>query len=146
MSDDIISRKAAINAIHCDIIVTGKQNAETVSETIAAFVDRIKNLPPAEPEISADKIKRWLDRWEGYIDKDIIARMKYRVIDIPFEGRGQPNMHDLSKDANTIPVEWIRQQAEEFPGMESAMWGKLIRLWKKKIACEELYGGDNEDN
>ena len=47
---------------------------------------------------------------------------------------------------DSIPVDWIRQQAEEFPGMESAMWGKLIRLWKKKIACEELYGGDNEDD
>lgn len=51
---------------------------------------------------------------------------------------------DVVERADTIPVEWIRQQAEEFPGMESAMWGKLIRLWKKKIACEELYGGDNE--
>jgi hypothetical protein len=53
---------------------------------------------------------------------------------------------DVVERADTIPVEWIRQQAEEFPGMESAMWGKLIRLWKKKIACEELYGGDNEDD
>ena len=42
-------------------------------------------------------------------------------------------------------MEWIRQQAKEFPRMESAMWGKLIRLWEKKIAYDELYGGDNED-
>lgn len=53
---------------------------------------------------------------------------------------------DVVEHADTIPVEWIRQQAKEFPRMESAMWGKLIRLWEKKIAYDELYGGDNEDD
>lgn len=46
---DTISRQAAIDAIHCDITITGRQNAELVSTTISAFVDRIKALPPAEP-------------------------------------------------------------------------------------------------
>ena len=40
---------------------------------------------------------------------------------------------------DSIPVEWIRQQAEEFPGMESAMWNKLLRLWEKKNDYEDLY-------
>lgn len=40
---------------------------------------------------------------------------------------------------DAIPVDWIRQQAEEFPGMESAMWDKLLRLWEEKI-YNELYG------
>ena len=31
---------------------------------------------------------------------------------------------------DAIPIEWIRQQAENYPGMESAMWNKLIRLWE----------------
>lgn len=53
---------------------------------------------------------------------------------------------DVVERAGAIPVEWIRQQAEEFPGMESAMWGKLIRLWKKKIDCEELYISSNHKN
>ena len=48
--DDLISRQAAIDAIHCDITVTGKQNAELVASTIGAFVDRIKALPSAQPE------------------------------------------------------------------------------------------------
>ena len=43
----------------------------------------IRELPPAQSEISMEQIKIWLDKWEGYIDKDIIERMKYRVIDIP---------------------------------------------------------------
>lgn len=34
-----------------------------------------------------------------------------------------------------IPIEWIRQQAASYPGMESAMWDKLIRIWE---------GGQNE--
>lgn len=49
--DDLISRRAAIDAIHCDITITGRQNAELVSATIWAFVDRIKALPSAQPEI-----------------------------------------------------------------------------------------------
>ena len=41
---------------------------------------------------------------------------------------------------DSIPVDWIRQQAEEFPGMESAMWSKLLRLWEEKKTYDELYG------
>lgn len=33
--------------------------------------------------ISRQAVKDWLLRWEGYIDKDMIARMQCRVIDIP---------------------------------------------------------------
>ena len=49
--DDLISRQKAIDAIHCDITVIGKENAETVARTIGEFVDRIKALPTAQPEI-----------------------------------------------------------------------------------------------
>lgn len=47
---DLISRKAAINAISCNIIITGRQNAELVAKTIGSFADRIKALPSAQPE------------------------------------------------------------------------------------------------
>ena len=47
---DLISRQAAIDAINCNIVITGKRNAEEVASTIEAFVDRIKALPSAEPE------------------------------------------------------------------------------------------------
>ena len=47
---DKTSRQAAIDEIHCDITVTGKQNAELVASTIGAFIDRIKALPSAQPE------------------------------------------------------------------------------------------------
>lgn len=33
--------------------------------------------------ITRQAVKDWLLRWEGYIDGDMIARMQYRVIDIP---------------------------------------------------------------
>ena len=49
-NNDLISRKAAIDAISCNIIVTGKQNAELVASTIGMFADRIKALPSAQPE------------------------------------------------------------------------------------------------
>lgn len=33
--------------------------------------------------ISRQAVKNWIQRWKGYIDEDIIARMQCRVIDIP---------------------------------------------------------------
>lgn len=33
--------------------------------------------------INRQAVKEWLAKWEGYIDADIIARMQYRIIDIP---------------------------------------------------------------
>ena len=33
--------------------------------------------------ISRQAAKKWLARWKGYIDEDTIARMQYRVKDIP---------------------------------------------------------------
>jgi len=47
---DLIERQAAIDALNCDITITGRQNAELVAATIGAFVDRIKALPSAQPE------------------------------------------------------------------------------------------------
>lgn len=47
---DLISRQAAIDAIRCNITITGRQNAELVAATIGAFADRIKALPSAQPE------------------------------------------------------------------------------------------------
>lgn len=46
--NDYISRQAAIDAISCDITVTGRQNAELVAATIGTFADRIKALPSAD--------------------------------------------------------------------------------------------------
>lgn len=66
---DCISRQAAIDAIHCDITITGRQNAELVAATIGAFVDRIKALPSAEPEIIRCKDCKYWKRsscCEGY--------------------------------------------------------------------------------
>lgn len=60
--DDLISRQAAIEAINCDITIVGKRNAEVVAETIALFVDRIKALPPAQPERQKGK---WIKNDNG---------------------------------------------------------------------------------
>ena len=48
LATDTISRQAAIDAISCDITITGRRNAELVAETIATFADRIKALPSAQ--------------------------------------------------------------------------------------------------
>ena len=33
--------------------------------------------------IRREAVKDWLQKWNGYLDNDMIARMQYRVIDIP---------------------------------------------------------------
>lgn len=47
---DLIDRQAALDAIHCNIVVTGRENAELVAKTIGEFADRIKALPSAQTE------------------------------------------------------------------------------------------------
>ena len=49
---------------------------------------------------------------------------------------------DEQPTVEAIPVEWILRQAEQYPGMESAMWNKLLRLWEKEKTQRELYGGE----
>lgn len=51
---------------------------------------------------------------------------------------------DEQPTVEAIPTEWIREQAQEYPGMESAMWDKLLRLWEKEKTKRELYGGDEQ--
>lgn len=41
-----------------------------------------------------------------------------------------------------VDLENNKPQLEEYPGMESAMWGKLLRLWEKEKTKRELYGGE----
>ena len=63
---DYISREAAIDAISCDITVTGRQNAELVAATIGAFADRIKALPSVQPKtanIIVGKSRNGMTMW-----------------------------------------------------------------------------------
>ena len=48
MKDEYIRKQDAIDAIHCDIRITGRENAETVCKTIESFTDGIKSLDPAD--------------------------------------------------------------------------------------------------
>jgi len=51
-------------------------------------------------------------------------KMEIKAYNDILEGvKGQPAIP-------AIPIEWIRQQAAGYPGMESAMWDKLIRIWE----------------
>lgn len=61
---DLIERQAAIDAISCNITVTGRQNAELVAQTIGRFVDRIKALPSTQPG-------RKRGKWINVYDRDV---------------------------------------------------------------------------
>lgn len=100
---DYISREAAIDAICCDITVTGRQNAELVAATIRAFADRIKALPSVQPEPLAVNFAREMDR-------ETIERLKDEMKNAPVlimavNDSVQPDrkpaewLHDLLQDA-----------------------------------------------
>lgn len=57
LTDELIWKQDALDAIHCDITVTGRQNAELVAATIGAFADRIKALPTIQPDENLEKCR-----------------------------------------------------------------------------------------
>ena len=64
-SNDMIYRQAALDAIHCNITVTGRQNAELVAATMGAFADRIKALPSVQPQykpVTAEEFSKMMSK------------------------------------------------------------------------------------
>lgn len=68
---DLIERQAALDAIHCDITITGRQNAEIVCEAIASFADNLKALPTVQPEPLSDAYMKAV--WEWLLNYQIKA-------------------------------------------------------------------------
>ena len=65
MSDDTISRQAAINALDGEFTITGRENAETIRDYINGVDKKLRELPSAERH----------GRWEDYsIEKWIYAK------------------------------------------------------------------------
>ena len=50
--NDAINRQAAINAIDCDIEITGRENVERVARTLQKFINRIRELPSVDVNYS----------------------------------------------------------------------------------------------
>ena len=56
MKDDLISRKAAIDALDGKINITGRENAETIRDYINGVSKKLRELP------SAERRGRWIHR------------------------------------------------------------------------------------
>ena len=69
MKDEYIRKQDAIDAIHCDIKITGRENAETVCKTIESFTDGIKFLEPADvvPVVRCRNCEHWQTDWNPSI-------------------------------------------------------------------------------
>ena len=105
--DDLISRQAAIDAISCDITITGRQNAELIAETIGSFVDRIKRIPSAQPE------QRWIPVTERLPENDdyvLIADEQFFGGEIVAVARYRGTWEwrdDMSTSAPPKPFMWM---------------------------------------
>ena len=55
---------------------------EHCEETLEALSMAIEALQERKQQVTEKDIETWLNKWDGYIDKDIIARMCYRICDI----------------------------------------------------------------
>lgn len=67
-SADTISRKAAIKEVGREITCKGWKDAERVVELMKIFADRIKQLPPAQPESDSGRWERHYSRPGVYAD------------------------------------------------------------------------------
>ena len=99
MKDDTISRRAAIDAISCDITVTGRQNAELVAQTIGRFADRIKALPSAQPdeEKISDILYNIYRNTSPHTSAEGVAAIKYYIREIYREIYGEEGPKWLKK-------------------------------------------------
>ena len=121
--------------------------------------------PQKKQPITEDKIKAWLDMWEGYIDADMIARMKYRVIDIrnvqlsqaatdinvghKAAGHGsnvpmQPNIPPMPSNTSNALKALNSVNATQFNALDSISRQAAINALEttKRIASYELHGGE----
>lgn len=100
-----------------------------ISEALDMAIKALEALReyPCEDAISRQGVKDWLKRWIGYIDEDTIARMQYRVIDIP----------------PIIPQETVTEFADrcrECGKMRIGHWITKDRLHPKCDQCGWEYG------
>lgn len=101
---DCISRQAALDAISCNITVTGRQNAELVAATIGTFADRIKALPSAQPEL------QWIPVAEKPIEKGLML-VTYNDGDVDL--LKQPTAYRRSDIVAWMPIESWRGAEHE---------------------------------
>ena len=88
--DELIRKQDALDAIHCDITVTGRQNAELVAATIGAFADRIKALPPVQPNHNADPGKMEIVRCKD------CKHWNLQVGNVKGDGLGSCDFHNVN--------------------------------------------------
>ena len=77
MDNDCVSREAALQALSADVTVKGHENVTAVINYMNAAIDRIKRLPPAEPE-------RKKERWTGDFCP-VCGISKYNFISFDFD-------------------------------------------------------------
>ena len=68
--------------------------------------------------VGREAVKKWLERWDGYIDMDIIKRMQYRVIDIPPTQPGRTIGEWIRNDNGTyscsVCQSWIPEEQHNY--------------------------------
>lgn len=57
MMSDLIDRQEAIKELTSGVILVTNNNVDAVKKVMELFIDKIRNLPPAEPEL---KTGRWI--------------------------------------------------------------------------------------
>lgn len=147
MNKDTIYRQDAIDAISCNITVTGRQNAEVVAATIGAFADRIKALPSAQPE----PIKINIDH---ELTKDEYERLRKDMADAPIVlfSSAQHDVPDICvgdiisrQDVIDVLSQYPFEKVvncisiiEEFPSAQS----EIIRCKDCRYSVDEYDDGD----
>lgn len=67
------------------------------------------------------------EAWEPMITQEAFNALQMAKEALEWQRALESGKLDRAKES--IPVSWISDQIESYPGMESAMWSKLLRLW-----------------
>lgn len=95
--------------------------------------------------IRRQAVADWLQKWNGYLDNDMIARMQYRVVDIPSERQWIPVTERLPEyGIDVLTVDGYGEyELNHIIDEEDGEW-----YWEKPIAWMPLpkpWKGEKDD-
>ena len=83
--------------------------------------------------ISRQAVKEWLERWEGYLDKDMISRMQVKVSDIPTQKTPSNTLGALDCVGRQDAIDAMRQYSH-FDDFDTSVIDEEIAI----IAIKDL--------
>lgn len=87
--------------------------------------------------ISRQAVKEWLERWEGYLDKDMIARMQLKVDDIPTQKTPSNTLGALDCVERQAAIDMLNRGLSKIPYVNNTDT-EMIRRDERMCCIQEI--------